>query len=384
MGISPADKSSRLICGEYAVENAVQRVLAYEAVNTEDAKIQMFLPDRLDLTKTLVELWAGGANLRVEHLLCFPTTGSDCTQKIGQLNQILPICLVSHGRYSPYYFYDRPSIVNPLNYYIITPHYLIQLSPDCLTAQIQCSDYLIQHFSEYFQRLLTSCDLLVSYKAEVYDALPDPGETDNKNGLRFLTYQPCLGRYFTPEIIARHFSSAEGPHQTLWEQTEKRSAFLRSVSENYYTVFTEKGLRDFAETGVILALPSCIPPFEVEERIYFLSQLRDEIASGQISGLIANPSNLRLPNYLSLYIGSDTELHFDTTAAFMYGPCCCHVHVAEKSICQAFQTFLHSLPGSHLVYPQEETLRILKESITNLENRPREAHTAEGACGVVG
>ncbi|MCC8357191.1 MAG: hypothetical protein LJU34_04990, partial [Oscillospiraceae bacterium] len=154
-----------------------------------------------------------------------------------------------------------------------------------------------------------------------------------------------------------------------FELTAKRAAFLRSIRENYYTIFTEEGLRDFVETGVMIELPrKYIPPFGVEDRLFFLTQLRSEIADGSIIGLIARPSYLRLPDYISIYIDSNMELHFATTEAFIYGAYACDVHLSEKSICQAFQTFFQSLPGSPLVYSQEETLAILDESIARLEN----------------
>ncbi|MCC8357190.1 MAG: hypothetical protein LJU34_04985, partial [Oscillospiraceae bacterium] len=145
-----------------------------------------------------------GADFKVDQLFCFPAVSNDCSQKIQQLHQIIPLSLISRNAYSPYYFYERPGITNPLNYYIVTPHYLLQISPDHATAQLQRDSHLISHFSQYFQNLLTHCDLLVFAEANVFDALQRYNDTANPNGLQFMMLQPCFGRYFAPEMIGKY------------------------------------------------------------------------------------------------------------------------------------------------------------------------------------
>ena len=58
-----------LINGEYAVRSIIRSVLIYEVSHHTDVEIQMFLPEKLDLTMEFMELWLNENHFSVSELL---------------------------------------------------------------------------------------------------------------------------------------------------------------------------------------------------------------------------------------------------------------------------------------------------------------------------
>ncbi len=371
--LPPPPSAATMVEGEYAVRGVIRSVLVWETRQEEDATFRMFLPAGLDLSQELLELWVGGARFHVEELLCSPVvTGDDCSRDIRLLRRVIPLCLASRGAYAPYYFRERPGTldINPLNYYIITPRYLIHLSQDLSTAEVHTQKQLIRLFSDHFQRLLERCDLLTSCNANILDVLRRYTETTSPENSFFLLSQPCFGRYITPPFIQKYLrTDGSIPRETLFNVGNERFSMLRKVEKNYYTVFTEEGLQSFIDTGVMVEMPpEYVPPLEPADRLWMLSQLRREMEAGTVVGLIVRPSYLRLPDYLELYFDAEGNIHFDTTNRFLYGAYCCDIRISEEFLRRAFFDFFQSLPNSKMVYPREDALRILDEGISRLKS----------------
>lgn len=137
--------------------------------------------------------------------------------------------------------------------------------------------------------------------------------------------QPCTGRYITPEIIQKYLNSDDMPYPAMYSLVEQHFSVLRQM----------------------------------------LLSLHEDISDGNISGFIVRPTYLQLPDYLSLYV-APAELHIYTTNAFVFGAYCCNIHIQEPSLCRIFTEFIRTLPGSHLVYSQEETMNLLEQYIAQL------------------
>ena len=122
----------------------------------------------------------------------------------------------------------------------------------------------------------------------------------------------------------------------MYSLVEQHFSVLRQISQNYLTIFTEKGLADLVTSCVLQDLPpQYVPPLD--------------------------PEDIRL----SLYV-TPAELHIYTTNAFVFGAYCCNIHIQEPSLCRIFTEFIRTLPGSHLVYSQEETMNLLEQYIAQL------------------
>ncbi|MCD7866496.1 MAG: hypothetical protein LUG54_10945 [Clostridiales bacterium] len=365
---------SDLLEGEYNIRHAIRSVMDYELSKNEVPVFRMYLPEDFCLTAELTDLWLRGDSFRVEQLFSFPSVSDhNVAQNIRQLRDIIPLCLVSKGAYRPYYFCEPTNCasLNPLNYYIVTPGFLIQLSWDFSTALIRTSSKLITYFDNYIQYLLEQCDPLANCSSDIMEILNRYILETDPESLLFMTSQPCLGRYFTASVISKYMRPVERiPYQAMFDAVEKRYSSLGKIQKRYYTIFSEKGLQHFIDTGVLTELPAQYAlPIVPEDRVRFLTNLRDEIASGNVVGLIARPSRLHLPDDIFLYSDAKGCIHFDTTESFIYGAYSCDIHISEKNICEAFREFFLSLPDSYLVYTKEDTLRILENGIQKLTNK---------------
>ena len=67
--VDSIELANRLIKGEYAVRNAIRNVLIYEATHTDKANFSMYVPEKLDLTMELMELWLAQCDYSVDALL---------------------------------------------------------------------------------------------------------------------------------------------------------------------------------------------------------------------------------------------------------------------------------------------------------------------------
>lgn len=367
----PSAYDYKLVKGEYSVQSTLYTILSWELEQTPDAHFQMFLPFGMDFASIFMRLWHGGARFTTEQLFCFPSgADSDCTQSVKILQQIIPLCLIARGFYRPYYFYERPGALslNPLNYYIITPHYLIQLSQDQSTALIQRSERLVRYFSNHFDGLMEHCDPFVSFVTTLPEILATSTTMLDQNGSLCVMSQPCFGRYSTPEKIAKYLQGNEALPEEMYLAIVNHFSQVRTIEKDFCSVFSERGLQQFIETGQITEMPPAfVAPIDPPDRFLFLSQLREDIAADRVTGRIARQSVLSIPGYLTLYIDTSGNAWMDTTADFIHGAYYCNIHITERSICHAFLDFFQSLPGSQLVYSKEETLRILDEGIQALQ-----------------
>ncbi len=357
--------------GEYNIRQAIRSVINYETGNNADPVFQIYLPEDFSLTAEFTELWLEGFSFHVEQLYCFPVTSDRNTaQNIRQLRDIIPLCLVSKGSYRPYYFYEHPASasLNPLNYYIVTPNFLVQLSQDFSTALIQTSKKLITYFTNRIQYLLEQCDLLTHCSSDILEILKLYNSNNDPEKLLFITSEPCLGRYFTAPMISKYMRPDPAiPYQIMFEAVENRYSSLGKIDKNYYTIFTEEGLQNFIKTGILAELPARYArPRNQTARLLIIKKLRDEIISGKVIGLITRPSRLRLPDTMLMYSDAKRRIHFDTTEKFIYGAYSCDIHISEEHICEAFHDFFLSLVNSQMVYTKEDTLHILESGIQKL------------------
>ena len=365
--------TTSMINGEYAVHSMIRSVLIYEVSHHKELEIQMFLPEKLDLTMEFMELWLNNHKFSVSELLRLyhfsNTLSSDPVRKnLKKLESVIPLCLASQGSYKPYYFTERfhALTLSPLMYYIITPSYLIQISEDLSTARISDDCELIIYYRRFFRERLQNCDLLTQFSSNILEVLQEYINGTSPDTLQVFMSQPCPGRYITPALIRKYLHSDDMPYQSMYALVEQHFSVLRKISQNYLTIFTEKGLSDLVHNGILEDMPpQYVPPLDSSDIRQMLQTLYLEISEGKISGFIVRSTHLQLPDYLSLY-ASPSGLHLYTTNAFVFGAYCCNIHIREPSLCKVFVEFIKNLPGSPLVYSQEETLHILKQYINQI------------------
>ena len=368
--VSSLSISERLIKGEFAVRSAIRSVLIYEISHTENAEFNLFLPPSLKLTIDFMEFWLDNRSFTVNELLCFETSPNAAAKNLELLHAVIPLCLASRGHYKPYYFHETPKAasLSPMGYYIISPHYLILFSEDLSTAQILESEDLISYYRNFFKNLLLQCEPLTQCSSDMAEVLNEYISVAAPDSLHIIMPQPCIGRYISHNIVEKYLNRSQLPLEPYLSLIDQHYSFLRQVESNYYTIFTEEGLQNLIESRTCDDSPKeLIPYLDQSDVCDFLKKLYQEIETGTVLGLIARPTQLHLPDYLSIYINPQTGLHIYTTLKFVFGSYCCNIHITEESIRSLFLDFFHSLPESNLVYSREDTLYLLKHHINQLE-----------------
>ena len=362
-----------LICGKSQVESVIRTVLRWEVENRKGAELSLYLPSHSDLTDSLPGLWQNGENFAVRQLVSFKPNHSGAgthVENLHLLQNILPLAFVSGGSYFAYYYFENSTVpvnINPLSYFIITPNYLITMDTKMSAAQFQTDTSLIQLYEKRFRQILTECQPLNSYSSQPEYILEAYMQSTDEDGYYTLMPQPCLGHYYTRERIERQFLDVPGL-ENLIELSDRRMERLRNLNSNYYTIFSEEGLRSLAQNGVMVDLPSeFVKPFSLKLRWELFCELRKDIEADVIRGCLADTEKLPIPPYLTFTCDPRYGVHIYAVQSFIGGAYACNLHIEESSIGQTFCEFIRSLPNSKFVYPKERTLAVLDELIRDME-----------------
>lgn len=362
-----------LVHGTPQVEAAIRSVLKRET-GRPDAEIGLYLPTGCQLPNQLFWMWQEGRKFTVRQLLSFWPSRQGVENRLKNIRlirRLLPLFLVSEGRYFARYYFDtgaEAESINPLPYFIITPRCLITMDARLSAAQFQTDPALIGLYRERFARILEECQALNSYSNDAGHILESYMRSTDREGYYTMMIQPCLGRYYTTERIRRQFREDVKDRELLIGLSDQRFGRLRELKDNYYTVFTKEGLTALAGNGIMVDLPTeFVKPFDPALRREMLSELRRDVETDVVKGCIADPEKLPVPPYLTFTCDPRHGVHIYTVQGFIGGPYACNLHIEESGIGQAFCEFIRSLPGSKFVYPKEKTLQILDDLIAGLE-----------------
>ena len=361
-----------LIYGRPQIEAALENIFEWET-SQDEAQMSMYLPGESSLFSGLFYLWRAGRRFDVHQLVAFlPQRSGDDTRRgnLKLLRRLLPLALVSRGQYSVYYYFAQDAAfvnIDPLPFFVITPHYLIRMDDRLSVAQIETAPKLIGLYEKRFTAVLTECQMLTAYSSDVEQILASYMRGTDTDSYFVLMSQPCLGHYYTRERIAGHFWPEVPNREYLIDLSDRRFERLRRLTGDYYTIFTEDGLRKFAMDGIMADLPpELIMPVPPGVRKELLTEFREDIAAGHIFGCIADMERLPVPPYLTLTCDPKFGVHIYATQEFIDGAYACNLHLEESSIGQAFCEFIQALPGSRYVYPKQRTLDILDELIKEI------------------
>lgn len=362
-----------LIHGKAEVQYMLQAILHRET-DSPDTRIQLYLSEDPTLSDCIVSLWRGGKKFTLHQIIAFRpenSAGSSAQQNINCIRRLLPTALLSRGQYHAYYCYTNEELhsgFQPLPYYVITPNYLITLNQDLSVACIHRDTALISYYRKQFEQSVEECQSLISYSGDPFDVLSSYMDNSDQEGYYTIMTQPCTGRYYTREFIERYVKKELPYYRELVEMSIQRFSVLRQLESNYYTVFTEAGLEQFARDGIIADLPKAqVLPIEPRDRCGLLTQLRQDIASGILCGLIADPDLLPVPQYLTFTCDPRRGIHVYALDQFIGGSYSCNLHITAANLGTAFCDFIRFLPNSKYVYTKEQTLAVLDRCIELLE-----------------
>ncbi len=367
-----APASPGIVYGRPQVEAAIQAVLQWET-EVEGAELELYLPPACRVPDCLLPLWRAGREFTVRQLVAFrseQSSGDTRQENLRRLQHLLPLSLVSGGRYFAYYYFEQNGeavSIDPLTYFIITPRQLIRMDANLSVAQFQSAPELLHLYRNRLGQILAECQLLNSYSNDPELVLEAYMKGTDLDSYYVMMTQPCLGHYYTRERIAGQFWPDVPEREKLVELSDRRFERLRKLENNYFTIFTEEGLRQFAADGVEVDLPpELVRPIEVPLRRQLLEEFRQDIQEERIRACMADPEHLPIPPYLTITCDPRFGVHIYAVQGFIGGAYACNLHIEEGGIGQSFCSFIRSLPGSKFVHPKEKLLAVLDELIGQL------------------
>lgn len=363
-----------LVYGKPQVEKGIRYILYQEILTGESCELCMFLSQECSLSGELLRLWERGQRFRVRQLVSFQPNHSGEGTNLANfqlLQQMIPMALMSFGQYFAYYYFEdagSPVSIDPLPYFIVTPHYLIRMNQKMSIAQIQSSAEVIELYRKHFVQVQEECQILITYANDLIEVLGDYMNSTTVDEYYTIMLQPCFGRYYTREIIQKYFHGEEPWKTQVVELADKRMGMLRGMKGNYYTIFSESGLVQFAQKGVIVDLPSeYTTPLDIPDRLAMLKSFRKDLESGAVIGCIVDDGKLSIPPYLTMTCDPKFGVHFYATRGFVRGAYTCNLHIQGANIGKSFCEFIKSMPNSKFVYPKEKTRAVVDRLISELE-----------------
>lgn len=141
---------------------------------------------------------------------------------------------------------------------------------------------------------------------------------------------------------------------------------MRGLTEKT-CIFSKTGLLDFTETGKISDIPDTyMAPVHVEDRIQLLKSLRQCIETGTQAYHMVNPLTFPVSEHLFCALHKDSSLDFNYLS--QHNTSYSYIHLTEGTLVEAFSDFFPYLAHSHLVYPEDETMKLVDRCIDKLES----------------
>lgn len=264
-------------------------------------------------------------------------------------------------------------------YFIITPNRLLTFDGKLTVMQVQSSKSLLKFYKKRFSSIVKECSPLISYyniKSIVNDLINfmgtyslNPNHTKKYSGYAMMV-QPSLGLYCTDEIIAKNMRVDVPGRKLLIPIFQKHFNKLRASWTDCTVIFTEEGLRDFTETGVVQDFPPKISkPFDIETRLWFIRSMYNDLKSDKVTVCIVDNEEITIPDYITLNCDTKNGLLIHAIQNFAKGSYACDIRIKEMSIVNSFCSFMKSLSNSRFSYPKEKTLAVFEEIIEDLERK---------------
>lgn len=355
--------------GTYAVRNVMRRLIDCE-LKEKTPQIQIFLPAEDEfvmyyLYNIFSEYETG---LEVTHIIPYLVyQGIDREEGMKILSRVLPLVLTASEQYRPYFYYSRSEILAvPFPFYMITGKSLLLISENFEKACEVPFRNFREHYGIHFTQALKKCVPMMTVQKDIFTVLKAYSQTVEKSSYYTFMNQPCMGKFYTNELIERKIKKEFPYREELVAESQRRFSELASVTKDYFTFFTASGLKEFMETGIVSDIPrQVIDLVTEEERYQLVESLKNEIAEDKIMGRVVNEERLSLPHYLSFSVNAQNKVDIFTLQQDQQDESIYSIHIDEPLIGASFLDFVHFLPKSEYVFSKEQTLEIIDKLLRN-------------------
>lgn len=293
---SAPDQSSRVLNGESNVLSTFS-YLFHRVKKQPDSHIYIRMPpDRrtMDIIRTVCGDADGHSRkkIQIEHIFALDEnkvlTDSDI-RNINVMSTMLPV-LKSVSDYNLYYYYanlltgNRAFLFLPCA--VITDEYALQFSEDLQFGLLHKQQETVTFFKKTFNEIKSGCIPLTVEIRDYRDLLYCNSQRRNGNnfvsfhmhfGLGFILNERTLEKYLKMDLSDRSFIKS-----SLLELSKKDMQFLNTA--NATLIISEKGIRDFMETGILPDYPiERYDPIQPEDRFLLLCDYMKMIREHDVS-----------------------------------------------------------------------------------------------------
>lgn len=363
------------LLGRSQIEDSL-KLLLYNELRSSQPSCCIFLPMDRELFPGFFSALIHSRDIDVRQLLYLiknPTSYENVEfHNLKVFSRILPYLLTTDADYHIYYTYNAfapvPETTTGFPYYILFSNFAVFFSSDLNAAWLENNIQLLSYFWKRFS-------LITSQSQELNIQLNDPIQymvncaaiySDTCTNYS-IEYQPCLLPFMDDELV-------EALANPLLPDRSRLKDILRECFRQFHSMehnvvlFTEKGLNDFTQNGIIVNVPSdCARPCTCEERLDLLRRLEQACETDSIVMRCINPAYFTIEKQLYFSLQKNKEVCF-----FFYNVEKNEFRftsIRENTIYAAFYDFVEYLLNSNYVLTKEETLSIFRRQIAHLASR---------------
>lgn len=340
-------------------------ILVTQQICKKNGKINMLVSSDYSFLINLLAT-AGQTDFPVEisHIICLNTTeGVDANRKNYNLHclmKILPLCS-SSCRYMPRYYYDNTAshfnTIRLFPFMILADSSAVLISETfgegLFTSQLD----LLALFHNLYQQYEHLSRPLLQKIDSAYDQLHYIQEFIREKSPAEYSFQmtPCMTYLLTDDFLEK-YANHDIPAREKFIQTLKvhiKTTYNRYQHTDQTIIFSEEGLANFLDTGMIEEYPADICDIPaLNDRIALIQRFIAECRSNLRRFLMLKHSIGTVRNGANIYITSKSGYLLFTPVGASH-PICLDIH--ESGLLSAFWDFFENM-DEDLFYPPDEAI----------------------------
>lgn len=354
--------SNSVYYGKTDIHRIIQAVLESES-SKEDGYIRIVAqPDDPFLMDVLASVSLNRPQMEITQIFCLQI-GSEAEKLIYNVESfrlLYPLLAYSDSYCAKYYYDDVPSHINQMNvmpFFILTSSCTVSLSADYTLADVSSDAGRQTLYDSIFRQMLSFTEDLVCHDKNF---LLIPGESP---GFTILSAAPFLLPYYSEkaltEMVRKDIPNFEFIAETVLSYKDRIQQMIRNSCQ-CITFFTEKGFKDFLQSGFLPGFSEeLFYPFKTQDTISALRQFCSKQELRRQTPVLLKPDCLTLNNSFRLFTDSSSNiLLFQTEKPFF---------LAEQSLASSVKDFLKYVIDSGDSYSATDTVKYLQKQILSLE-----------------
>lgn len=367
-------ENGTLILGRTQLEDSLKLLLYNELQGSPTPSCSIFLPMDQELFPGFFASLNHSAGLRVRQLLYLIKNPSSYENvefhNLKVFSHILPHLLTTASDYHVFYTYNDfapvPESTTGFPYYILFSGYAILFSPGLDAAWLENDPQLLSYLHKRFFLITKQSQELNMQRNDAVGYIENITSIYADTCFNYsIEYQPCLLPFMDKELVEALANPLLPGRSRLDGLLEECFRQFHSMERNV-VLFTEKGLEEFVQSGVIVNIPpQYARPCTPQERLTLLRRIAQACAEDRIIMRCTNPAYFTIEKqlYFSLQKNKEVSFFFYNVADNEFRS----TAFRENTIYAAFYDFVEYILDSNYVLTKEETMVILTDCIGRLE-----------------